>query len=70
MPFSTGSPAKPADFMVAEGVVDDSSHQGLRVLLREEGVPFQRMKTWKISRDPDYATKKARVGHLYAISRR
>jgi hypothetical protein len=29
-------------------------------------VSFQRMKTWKISRDPDYAAKKARVEHLYA----
>ncbi|MEV8634190.1 hypothetical protein AB0395_21295 [Streptosporangium sp. NPDC051023] len=26
------------------------------------------MKTWKTSRDPDYAAKKTRVGHLYAIA--
>ncbi|MFJ8975151.1 transposase [Streptomyces anulatus] len=38
------------------------------VLLREEGVSFQRIKTWKTSRDPDYAAKKARVEHLYAIA--
>ncbi|WP_344954061.1 hypothetical protein [Actinomadura miaoliensis] len=68
LPFSTWSLAKPADFLAAEGVVDDISHQGLRVLLREEGVSFQRIKTWKTSRDPDYATKKARVEHLYAIA--
>lgn len=42
LPFSTWSLAKPADFLVAEGVVDDFSHEGLRVLLREEGVSFQR----------------------------
>ncbi|MFG2422692.1 hypothetical protein ACGFWD_27015 [Streptomyces sp. NPDC048448] len=42
--------------------------RGLRILLREEGVSFQRLKTWKTSRDPDYATKKARVEHLYAIA--
>ncbi|MBE1587327.1 transposase [Nonomuraea angiospora] len=29
---------------------------------------FQRIKTWKTSRDRDYATKKARVEHLYAIA--
>jgi hypothetical protein len=29
--------------LVAEGVVDDISHEGLRVLLREEGVSFQRL---------------------------
>ena len=49
-------------------MVDDSSHEGLRVLLREEGVSLQRLKTWKTSRDPDYAAKKARVEHLYAIA--
>ena len=42
-----------AGFLVAEGVVDDISHEGLRSLLPEEGVSFQRLKTWKTSRDPD-----------------
>ncbi len=68
LPFSTWSLVKLADFLVAEGVVDDISHEGLRILLREEGVSFQRIKTWKTSRDPDYAAKKARVEHLYAIA--
>ena len=44
---------------MAEGMVDDISHEGLRTLLREEGVSFQRIKTWKASKDPDYAAKKA-----------
>ncbi|GAA3116273.1 hypothetical protein GCM10010521_00110 [Streptomyces rameus] len=61
LPFSTWSLAKLADFLAAEGVVDDISHEGLRVLLREESVSFPRMKTWKTSRDPDYAAKKARA---------
>ncbi len=39
-------------------------------MLREEGVTFQRLKTWKASTDPDYAAKKARVEHLYAIADR
>ncbi|GAB2444598.1 hypothetical protein GCM10027187_06060 [Streptosporangium sandarakinum] len=68
LPFSTWSLTKLADFLVAEGVVDDISHEGLRILLHEEGVSFQRLKTWKTSRDPDYAAKKARVEHLYAIA--
>jgi hypothetical protein len=55
---------------VAEGVVDDISHEGLRVLLREEDVTFQRVKTWKASRDPCYAAKKARIEQLYAIADR
>lgn len=40
LPFSTWSLAKLAEFLVAEGVVDDISHEGLRALLREEGVSF------------------------------
>jgi len=68
LPFSTWSLTKLADFLVAEGVVDDISHEGLRQLLRAENVSFQRIKTWKTSRDPDYAVKKARLEHLYAIA--
>ena len=40
LPFSTWSLSKLADFLVAEGVVDDISHEGLRTLLREERVSF------------------------------
>jgi transposase len=70
LPFSAWSLSKLADFLVAEGVVDDISHEGLRILLREEGVTFQRLKTWKASKDPRYAQKKARIEHLYAIADR
>lgn len=57
LPFSTWSLSKLADVLVAEGMVDDISHEGLHILLREEGVSFQRPKTWKTSRAPDYAAK-------------
>ena len=40
----------------------------LREILRAEGVSFQRLKTWKHSRDPDYAVKKARIEHLSAFA--
>lgn len=40
LPFSTWSLSKLADYLVAQGVVDDISHEGLRVLLRKEGVSF------------------------------
>ena len=40
LPFSTWSLSKLGEFLVAEGVVDDISHEGLRALLREEGVTF------------------------------
>jgi hypothetical protein len=46
-------------------VVDDISHEGLWVLLREQGVSFQRLKTWKHSNDPNHERKKNRTLHLY-----
>jgi transposase len=70
LPFSTWSLSKLAEFLVAEGVVDDISHEGLRVLLREEGVSFQVIKTFKRSSDPDFETKKNRVLELYDIADR
>jgi len=68
LPFSTWSLSKLAEFVVAEGVVDDISHEGLRVLLREEGVSFQVIKTFKQSNDPDFEAKKNRILELYAIA--
>src|ERR1700690_3173895 len=70
LPFSTWSLAKLADFLVAEGVVGDISHEGLRALLRQEGVTLQRLKTWKAPKAPRYADKKARMEQLYPIADR
>src|SRR3954462_3194958 len=68
LPFSTWSLAKLADFLVAEGVVDDISHEGLRLVLRDEDVSFQAVKTYKASTDPDYDAKTSRVLQLYAVA--
>ena len=68
LPFSAWSLSKLAEFLVAEGVVDDISHEGLRDLLRKEGVSFQVIKTFKVSTDPDYEAKKNRVLELYDIA--
>lgn len=67
-PFATWSLAKLADYLVAEGVVDDISHEGLRQLLREEGVSFQAVRSWKRSNDPCFEAKKNRILELYAIA--
>jgi transposase len=40
LPFSTWSLSKLADYLVAQGVVEDISHEGLRQLLRVQGVSF------------------------------
>ena len=68
LPLSTWSLAKLAEFLVAEGVVDDISHEGLRLVLRDEEVSFQAVKTWKQSTDPDFEAKKNRVLELYDIA--
>src|SRR2546425_541744 len=67
-PFATWSLAKLADYLVAEEVVDDISHEGLRQLLREEGVSFQAVRSWKRSNDPAFESKKNRILELYAIA--
>jgi len=68
LPFSAWSLPTLADYLVAEGVVDDLSHEGLRLLLGEEGVSFQAVKTWKASTDPDFEAKKNRVLAFYDIA--
>src|SRR3954451_7476787 len=67
-PFATWSLSKLADYLVAEGVVTDISHEGLRKLLREEGVRFQAVRTWKRSNDPDFEPKRDRIVELYALA--
>ena len=67
-PFSTWSLTKLADHLVRKGVVEDISHEGLRALLREEGVSFQAIKTWKESNDPDFELRKNRILELYDLA--
>jgi len=67
-PFAAWSLAKLADYLVAEGVVDDISHEGLRQLLRDEDVSFQAVRSWKRSNDPAFEPKKNRILELYAIA--
>lgn len=67
-PFSTWSLSKLADYLVAEGVVTDISHEGLRQLLIQEGVRFQAVRTWKRSNDPDFEPKRDRIVGLYELA--
>ena len=49
-------------------MVTDISHEGLRALLREEGVRFQAVRTWKRSNDPNFEAKKNRILELYELA--
>jgi transposase len=57
-PFATWSLAKLADYLVAEGVVTDISHEGLRTLLHEEGVRFQALRTWSARTTPTSSARR------------
>ncbi len=68
LPFSRWSLAKLADFLVAEGVVGDTSHEGLRgTAARGERLVSGREDQEGVRR-PGLAAKKARVDHMYAIA--
>lgn len=67
-PFAAWSLSKLADYVVAEGVLTDISHEGLRRLLREEGVRFQAVRTWKRSNDPNFEPKRDRIVELYDLA--
>jgi hypothetical protein len=67
-PFATWSLSKLADYLVAEGVVTDISHEGLRQRLRDENVRFQAVRTWKRSTDPDFLAKRDRIIELYEMA--
>ena len=58
LPFTTWSLRKLADFLVRRRFVSKTSANMVGRILRENGVTFQRTKTWKESNDPEFAAKK------------
>lgn len=58
MPFTTWSLRKLADYLVRRRLVAKTTANMLGRILRENGVTFQRTKTWKESNDPEFAAKK------------
>ena len=58
MPFTTWSLRKLTDFLVSRRIVAKASANMLSRVLGENGVTFQRTKTWKESNDPEFAAKK------------
>ncbi|MFI5972860.1 hypothetical protein [Streptomyces sp. NPDC051452] len=52
----------------AQPAVLDLDHDGLRILVREEGAHRATREYLESLQGPDYAAKKARVEHLYAIA--
>jgi hypothetical protein len=63
-PFSTWSLTKLVAHLAEQHRVVIST-ETVRLILREAGISWQATKTWKGSRDPDFAAKKARILELY-----
>jgi transposase len=57
-PFTHWSLPKLRDHLIETGVVESISHEGVRQVLAERGISFQRTKTWKQSTDPEFERKK------------
>jgi hypothetical protein len=64
LPFTTWSLTKLAAHLRERWRLPVST-ETVRRVLRDAGISWQATKTWKASRDPDYAAKKARILDLY-----
>ena len=64
LPFTTWSLTKLADYLAAHYRLPVST-ETIRRVLREAEISWQARKTWKASRDPDFAAKMARILELY-----
>jgi transposase len=63
-PFTAWSLTKLADYLVEVCSIRLST-ETIRQILRTAGISWQATKTWKASRDPDFAAKKDRILDLY-----
>jgi transposase len=63
-PFTTWSLAKLVEYLAEHKKIGIST-ESVRQILRAAGISWQATKTWKGSKDPDFAAKMARVLDLY-----
>jgi RHS repeat-associated protein len=63
-PFTTWSLSKLVEYLADHQHIKMSA-ESVRQILRTAGIRWQATKTWKASRDPDFAAKMARILDLY-----
>ena len=63
-PFTTWSLTKLVEYLAEHNGIAVST-ESVRQILREAGISWQATKTWKGSRDPEFAAKMARILDLY-----
>lgn len=59
------SVAKLRAYLVEQRIVGSISLEWLRFLLHRHGIRWRRTKTWKVSKDPEFAAKYRRIRRLY-----
>lgn len=64
LPFQEWSLSRLQREAMRRGIVPTISEEWLRVILHEEALSFQEAKTWKESKDPNFAAKKKRIEKL------
>lgn len=62
--FTTWSLSKLVEYLAEHKKITIST-ESVRLILRAAGISWQATKTWKASRDPDFAAKMARILDLY-----
>ena len=64
-PWSQWSLSKLVEGIIKRGIVDQISCETVRRILKANSIRFQRTKTWKESKDPEFQQKWQRVKALY-----
>ena len=65
-PWTTWSIRKIHQAAVSEGIIPAIGYETLRRALRENGISYQRHRTWKHSNDPEFDSKRKRIEALCA----
>ena len=64
LPYQEWSLSRLREEAVKRGIVESISEEWLRVILHEADVSRQSIRTWKTSKDPDFAAKKRYIERL------
>jgi transposase len=64
LPYAQWSLSRLREQAMKQGIVESISEEWLRVLLHEDEVSHQSIRTWKTSPDPEFAKKKRRIERL------
>ena len=70
LPFATWTVASLAAYCRAQGVFPPVTDEWVRRLLRRQGLTPQRIRTWKVSHDPQFDRKKNGAARSTAAARR